>query len=383
MADRLDCVVVGAGVVGLAIARALAIGGRGVILLEAEAQIGTHSSSRNSEVIHAGIYYSRDSLKAKLCVQGKAMLYDYCAEHGLPHERIGKLIVAATVDEMPQLKEIRMRAAANGVSDLQQLTAEQANELEPRVDCAGALLSPSTGIIDSHAYLYSLQADFEAAGGIVVLNSRVENVESSEGGLTFKVAGEAFECTTLVNAAGLGAVAVGGRHAGDLSPAWPPPTKGGLLRQFLAKGHYFAYEGRSPFKHLIYPLPFDWGLGVHATNDLGGALRFGPDVTWVDEVNYDFDDSRKADFATAIKRYFPALDEDKLVPAYTGIRSKIVGPGEPAGDFVIQGESDHGVRGLVNLFGIESPGLTASLAIGDYVAGMSRSRLTGAASHKT
>jgi L-2-hydroxyglutarate oxidase LhgO len=363
MTDKLDCVVVGAGVVGLAIARSVARSGRQVVVLDAESQIGTHSSSRNSEVIHAGIYYPEKSLKARLCVRGRDMLYRYCATHGIDHQRIGKLIVATGEAELPKLDALRQQAALNGVDDLQFITAEEARKIEPNVESVGALLSPSTGIVDSHALMTALQAELEESDGVVVLNSRVSNVNPFEDGIEFQVGDERFECVTLINSAGLGAVEL---MSDALCLADNAPT------MHLAKGHYFSYQGKSPFGHLIYPLPSGGGLGIHATNDLAGVARFGPDVTWVDSLDYEFDESRKADFVAAIKNYFPDLDADRLIPGYTGIRPKLHGPDEPAPDFLIQGERDHGVRGLVNLMGIESPGLTASLAIAEHVYGLLR-----------
>lgn len=363
MTDKLDCVVVGAGVVGLAIARSVARSGRQVVVLDAESQIGTHSSSRNSEVIHAGIYYPEKSLKARLCVRGREMLYRYCETHGIAHQRIGKLIVATGEAELPKLDALRQQAALNGVDDLQFITAEEARKIEPNVESVGALLSPSTGIVDSHALMTALQAELEESDGVVVLNSRVSNVNPFEDGIEFQVGDERFECVTLINSAGLGAVEL---MSDALCLADNAPT------MHLAKGHYFSYQGKSPFGHLIYPLPSGGGLGIHATNDLAGVARFGPDVTWVDSLDYEFDESRKADFVAAIKNYFPDLDADRLIPGYTGIRPKLHGPDEPAPDFLIQGERDHGVRGLVNLMGIESPGLTASLAIAEHVYGLLR-----------
>ena len=352
MADKLDCVVIGAGVIGLAIARALAMSGREVVVLEGEAQVGTHSSSRNSEVIHAGIYYPEKSLKARLCVRGKQMLYDFCVERSVAHQRIGKLIVASNTGDLEKLRELQQQAETNGVDDLSFVDADTVRELEPNVDSVGALLSPSTGIVDSHGLMSALQADVEAHGGAVIVNSRVADINASDDGFEFDVEGAAFACRSLVNSAGLGAVAV--------APSSAPTVR-------FAKGHYFEYQGTSPFEHLIYPVPSGGGLGIHATNDLGGKVRFGPDVSWVESIDYKFDESRRPKFVTAIMSYYPGLDESKLVPAYTGIRPKLHGAGEPAADFVIQGAADHGVRGLVNLFGIDSPGLTSCLAIGEYV----------------
>ncbi|NIL93157.1 MAG: FAD-dependent oxidoreductase [Woeseiaceae bacterium] len=360
--DKLDCVVVGAGVIGLAIARALALAGREVVVLEAEPNIGTHTSSRNSEVIHAGLYYPEDSLKARLCVRGKALLYAYCEEHDVACERIGKLIVARDERDRDQLDAIAGQAGRNGVVDLRMLSRSEAAALEPNVVCQSALLSPSTGIIDSHGLMLAMQGEFEASGGTVVLNSRVEDLRHGDDGLQFRCADAQFACRTLVNAAGL--------WAQDLAAGIAGADAGWLPERRLAKGHYYAYQGKSPFRHLVYPLPDKGGLGIHATNDLSGAARFGPDVEWVDTVDYAFDDSRKPKFVEAIRRYFPALEEDKLVPAYTGIRPKLVDAGEPPGDFLVQSASDHGIPGLINLFGIESPGLTAAFAISEYVASL-------------
>jgi len=356
---KLDCVVIGAGVIGLAVARVLAIAGREVVVIEAEPRIGTHASSRNSEVIHAGIYYPETSLKARLCVTGRKQLYRYCAEHTIGHKRIGKLIVATDESDFEKLRAIDEQARKNGVSDLTFLDAATIKSIEPNVVCIGAMLSPSTGIIDSHEFMTALHAELEAHNGIVLLNSEVTDMTRSSDGFELMVGGDRARCRTLVNAAGF--------NAQRLADSFDLVAKSKVPDRHLAKGHYFSYQGKSPFGHLIYPLPSEGGLGIHATNDLSGAARFGPDVTWVDDVDYRFDDSRKPAFVTAVRRYYPGLDEDRLVPAYTGIRAKVVGPGKSAGDFVIHGEADHGVPNLVNLYGIESPGLTASLAIAEYV----------------
>lgn len=370
MIERLDTIVVGAGVVGLAVARTLALAGREVIVLEAEEQIGMHTSSRNSEVIHAGIYYPKGSLKAQLCVQGRVLMYEYCELRNIAYRRTGKLLVGMDEHDLDKLHELRVQAQNNGVSDLNLISADQVRELEPELQCVAALLSPSTGIVDSHGVMVALQAEIEAEGGAVVLNSRVDDIGVTTDGFKFNVDGQVFACKSLVNSAGLGAVALAqqihGRHGGLSRVAHIAPAHG-VLQQHFAKGHYFAYQGKSPFKHLIYPLPSSYGLGIHATNDLAGAARFGPDVAWIETVDYAFDEIRKPDFVTAIRCYYPGLDESRLVPAYTGVRPKLHGPGEAVSDFVIQGEKDHGVRGLVNLLGIESPGLTSALAIGEYV----------------
>ncbi len=363
MTERIDSVVIGAGVVGLAVARVLAMAGREVAILEQHDVIGSETSARNSEVIHAGIYYPTGSLKARLCLAGRDRLYEYCAARGIGHRRIGKLIVAADEAQLPALAPLQAKAAANGVDDLQPLDAAAARRLEPAVRCAGALLSPSTGIVDSHGLMLSLLADAEAHGAVVAFNSPVRRGWIEAGGIELEVGGSApvrLGCRRLVNAGGLGAQALAGALDG-LDQALVPP-------RFLAKGHYFALAGRSPFNRLIYPVPEAAGLGIHVTLDLAGQARFGPDVEWVDRADYDVDASRAGSFAAAIRRYYPALRMESLVPAYTGIRPKLQAPGGPAEDFVIQGAETHGVPGLVNLFGIESPGLTASLAIADEVA---------------
>ncbi|MEJ1159312.1 NAD(P)/FAD-dependent oxidoreductase [Prosthecomicrobium sp. N25] len=363
--ERVDCVVAGAGVVGLAVARALAEAGREVIVLEKADAIGTGTSSRNSEVIHAGIYYPQGSLMARLCVEGRAKLYAYLEARGLPHRRCGKLIVATTEAEAATLGSIRARAAANGVPDLVPLSRVEVSALEPALDVVGALLSPSTGILDSHAYMAALQGDAEAAGAAFAFLSPLEGARVRDDGFELDVGGAEpmrLACRTLVNAAGLDAPALARRLAG-LDPARVPQA-------WLAKGNYFTLTGRSPFSRLIYPVPVPGGLGTHLTLDLGGNARFGPDVEWVDHVDYRVDPARGAAFYAAIRRYWPGLPDDALAPGYSGIRPKIVPPGAPAQDFVIQGPADHGIPGLVNLFGIESPGLTSSLAIADLVAGL-------------
>ena len=364
MAGQLDCVIVGAGVVGLAVGRSVARAGRDVVVLEAEPEIGMHTSSRNSEVIHAGLHYPEDSLKAELCVKGKQMLYEYCEQRHIPYRRIGKLIVAAHDEEQEMLQAIRAQAEKNGVMDLRMLEQAEIRELEPAIVGNLALFSPSTGIIDSHSLMIALQADIEACDGVVLTHSRLSSVAVAGAGFTLHVDGtdDEYECRTFINSAGLQAEKVA-RTIEGLDPEHISAVR-------YAIGHYFAYQCESPFQHLIYPLPIDGGLGVHATNDMGGAVRFGPDVDWVEEIDYGFDDSRLERFAGSIRQYFPGLDVNKLAPAYTGIRPKLTGPGEAPRDFAIEGEEIHGIGGLVNLFGIESPGLTASLAIGDYVSSL-------------
>ncbi|MEQ6434156.1 NAD(P)/FAD-dependent oxidoreductase [Comamonas sp. w2-DMI] len=364
MVDRVDCVVVGAGVVGLAVARALALAGREVMVLEAEDAIGTGTSSRNSEVIHAGIYYPQGSLKAMLCVRGKELLYRYCETRGVEHRRCGKLIVATSAEQVQQLHGIQAKAAANGVADLQWLQAAEAKALEPALHCEAALLSPSTGIVDSHGLMLSLQGDLENAGGMVVLHAALQAARIlSDGILLTMVDGMQLHAATVVNAAGLNAPALARRFEGFSQQHVP--------EAFFAKGNYFTLTGRAPFRHLVYPVPEAAGLGVHLTLDLGGQAKFGPDVQWVDNARDLQVDGRRADaFYAEIRRYWPALKDGSLVSGYAGIRPKISGPGAPAADFWIQGPGQHGVPGVVQLFGIESPGLTSSLAIGEYVAAM-------------
>jgi L-2-hydroxyglutarate oxidase LhgO len=362
--DKVDCIVVGAGVVGLAVARRLALSGHEVIVLEAESAIGTGISSRNSEVVHAGIYYPKNSLKARLCVRGRKLLYDYCAEHGVEARRVGKFIVATDETQTVVLKSIYDTAIANGVGDIKSRSGIDTCALMPQLKCEASLFSPSTGIIDSHGYMLALQGDIEAAGGAVAFLSPMMSARHGSDGYAVDVGGEAptvLGCDILVNAAGLDAVSVARRiHGLDRKH---------IPHAHLAKGVYFSLSGqRSPFSHLIYPVPEPGGLGIHATLDLAGQVRFGPDVEWVTERNHDVDPRRAEKFYTAIRNYWPGLQDDALVPAYAGIRPKISGPGEPAADFIIQGSAEHGVPGLVNLFGIESPGLTASLAIADYLA---------------
>jgi L-2-hydroxyglutarate oxidase LhgO len=357
-----DSVVVGAGVVGLAIARALARAGRDVVVLEREGAIGAATSSRNSGVIHAGIYYPVNSLKARLCVRGKALLYDYCAARAVPHKRCGKLVVATSDAEVHTLRHYQRNAASNGAGELRWLTSRDVAELEPEVRCIAALHSLTTGIVDVHQLMVAFQADIEAGGGQVVLNATMIRAEAISGGFALTVAdpGEVrITCRALINSAGLEAPALAGRTVGLDARRLP------LAR--YARGHYYALGGPPPFQRLVYPVPTGGGLGIHATLDLAGRVRFGPDVEWIDRVDYGFGVDRSQDFAAAIRRYYPALDVSRLTADYTGIRPRIHGPGEPPSDFRIDGPDQHGIPGLVNLFGIESPGLTASLAIGDTV----------------
>ncbi len=360
--DSVDCVVIGAGVVGLAVARALARQGREVVILEAEDAIGTHTSSRNSEVIHAGIYYPQGSLKARACVRGKHLLYEYCAAHGVPHRRSGKLIVATDASQNAELEAIRARAHANGVVDVVAISRAQALALEPELACVAALHSPSTGIIDSHALMLAYLGDAEDAGAMLALKSPLERATAREGAIALEVGGAepmriAARC--VVNSAGLTAPSLAHRFEGYPAALAPPER--------YAKGNYYSLTRRSPFSRLIYPVPEPGGLGVHVTLDMAGQARFGPDVEWVDRIAYDVDPRRAERFYAAIRRYWPGLPDGALAPGYAGIRPKTSGPGEPASDFVIQGPRTHGVPGLVHLFGIESPGLTASLALAEDV----------------
>ena len=359
--DELDCAVIGGGVVGLAVARALALAGREVVVLEAEGAIGTGTSSRNSEVIHAGIYYPQGSLKARLCVEGKQALYAYAAERGVPHQRCGKLIVATSPEQVAQLEVIRAKAAANDVGDLVLLTAQQAMDMEPQLHCVAALHSPSTGIVDSHALMLSLLGDLENAGGMLALKSPIARAECGQDAIVLVAEdGTALRCNTVVNAAGLLAPELARRFEG-LPPAAVPAA-------YFAKGSYFTLSGRAPFSRLVYPVPEPGGLGVHLTIDLGGQAKFGPDVQWVQSADdLVVDPARGNGFYAEVRKYWPALPDGALIPGYAGMRPKISGPDEPARDFMIEGPESHGVRGLVNLFGIESPGLTSSLAIGRYV----------------
>ena len=364
--DGVDAVVIGAGVVGLAVARALALSskfaGKELLVLEAANAIGTGTSSRNSEVIHAGIYYPQGSLKAELCVQGKAMLYDYCAERGIGHKRCGKLIVATTQAQVAQLQGIISKAAANGVNDLVLLTREQARELEPQLECVAAVHSPSTGIIDSHALMLSLQGDFENAGGLTVLNSPVASVFINSDAIKIVMQdGTEIYTKTLVNAAGLSAPSIAQSMQG-LDAKFVPQA-------YYAKGNYFTLSGKSPFTRLIYPVPEAAGLGVHLTLDMGGQAKFGPDVQWVESSDDLIVNPARGDaFYAEVRKYWPQLQDGALIAGYAGMRPKISAPNEVAADFLIQEPKDHGIPGLVNLFGIESPGLTSSLAIGARVA---------------
>src|ERR1700716_3647053 len=360
--DKVECVIIGAGGIRLAVARRLALAARTAIVLEAAEGIATVTSSRNSEVIHAGIYYPAGSLMARMCVRGKHALYQYCADHGIPHRNCGKLIVATTPKETAKLQSIRAHAEANGVLDLQTLSGDAARALEPALSCDAALLSPSTGIVDSHAFMRALRGDPEDAGAACAFHTPLLRARAVAGRIELDAGGDApisLECRLLVNAAGLTASAVARSIDGmpiDLIPA-----------AYFAKGNYFSCSARAPFSPLLYPVPEPGGLGVHLTLDMAGQARFGPDVEWIDAIDYAVDPARAERFYPAIRRYWPALPDGALMPSYSGIRPKIVPPAVAVQDFLIQGPPHHGVDGLINLFGIESPGLTSSLAIADYV----------------
>jgi D-amino-acid oxidase len=359
-----DVVVIGAGVVGLAVASELAERGRDVLVLERHDAIGTETSSRNSEVIHAGIYYPEGSLKARWCVEGKALLYDFCARYGVPHRRIGKVIVAVAEDEEPVLAGYARAARANGVGELQPLDRAQVRRLEPAVHAVSGLWSESTGIIDSHAYMLALQGRLEAHGGMLAFNAPVLSGTADGAGVTLEVAGESpmrVRARWVVNSAGLAAPDLARAIATPLAPALPVAS--------YAVGHYYTYSGRGPFNHLVYPMAVAGGLGVHVTLDLAGGARFGPDVRWQATPDYRFDDSQREAFVAAILRYFPGLDRARLQPGYTGIRPKINNASEPAADFMLLPPAASGAP-LVHLFGIESPGLTSSLAIARAVAAL-------------
>ena len=362
MTTDVETMIVGAGVVGLAIARALAMAGHEVMVAERHDIIGSETSSRNSEVIHAGIYYPKDSLRAKYCVEGKQQLYRFCDENGVDHVRCEKLIVAANDAQLDRLGAIKAGAAANGVDDLQRLSATEAMQLEPAVFCTGALLSPSTGLVDSHGFMLALEGHAEAHGGQVALQTDITAIEArADGTYALTIAG-----TDIVTAKNV--VISGGLHASNLartihfaSNYRPPET-------YYAVGQYYALSGPSPFTRHIYPMPDGAWLGLHATVDLGNRCKFGPDIEWIPEIDYTFKPEKLEKFLDFIRMYYPGLDETSLHPDYTGIRPKLYREGEPVPDFRIDTRAEHGLPGLVMLFGIESPGLTASLAIGDAVA---------------
>ena len=360
--ERVDCVVIGAGVIGLACARALAMAGLQTIVLETEPRIGSGVSSRSSEVIHAGLYYPTGSLKARLCVQGRRLLYRYLTERALPHRRLGKLIVATDDSQLAALAELQRRGLANEVERLEWLDAGEVASMEPGLRCRAAVHSPDTGIVDSHALMLALSGDLQSHGGLIALRSPMQRAERHDGAWHVSTAGDEpyrIGCDVLVNAAALSAQAVASAIEGY------PPERIPVLR--LARGCYFSLAQRAPFGRLIYPMPADGGLGVHLTLDLGGTARFGPDVEWIDRIDFNVDPGRAELFYPSIRTYWPQLPDGALRPAYAGIRPKLSGPGEPARDFVIDDPGGHGLPGLIQLFGFESPGLTSALAVGQWV----------------
>ncbi|HTE40462.1 MAG TPA: NAD(P)/FAD-dependent oxidoreductase [Steroidobacteraceae bacterium] len=368
MTERLDVVVVGAGVVGLAVARALALSNREVLVLERHRLIGSETSSRNSGVIHSGIYYPANSLKAKFCVRGRELLYAYCDAQGIAYRRCGKIIVAQEA-QVPALRELERKGRVNGVDDLQWLTGIEVRALEPNVRCAAGLMSPSTGVVDAHSYMTALHGDLEAHGGNVVFDSRVVSAAVRGNSILVRVRNGSedidLECGLLINSAGL--------QAADLLRNIDGYPAEKLHRAYYAKGNYFSCTGAKPFRHLMYPMPNEAGLGVHATLDLDGTIRFGPDVEWIDSSDdYQVDAARALPFYEAIREYWPGLVDGALQPAYAGIRPKLVGPGSTAADFIVESSRDHGIAGLISLLGIESPGLTSSLAIAEHVVQLAR-----------
>ena len=374
--EQVDCVVIGAGVVGLAVAREMALQGRDTILLEREGSFGTISSARNSEVIHAGIYYPKDSLKAKLCVEGNRLLYEYCRTHQVGTQPYGKLIVADE-SQMNDLQAILYKAQNNGVPEIKMISGEEAKILEPKLHCSAAILSESTGIVDSHGFMLSLLGGFEDAGGMIAYHSPLLSAKpiepSAEGGFELDIGGPdgmKLQTKLLINCAGMSAPAVAQKIEGLNQDQIP--------KAYFAKGNYFSLTGKSPFNHLIYPIPEPGGLGVHLTLDMAGQAKFGPDVEWLDienedQINYTVDTKRGEDFYAAVRRYWPELKDNSLQPDYSGVRAKIVPPNTPAGDFCFNAPQDHGLQGLYNLYGFESPGLTSSIAIARYLEGLIKS----------
>ena len=374
--EQVDCVVIGAGVVGLAVAREMALQGRETILLEREGSFGTISSARNSEVIHAGIYYPKDSLKAKLCVEGNRLLYEYCRTHQVGIQAYGKLIVADET-QINDLQAILYKAQNNGVPEIKMISGEEAKQLEPKLKCSAAILSASTGIVDSHAYMLSLLGGFEDAGGMIAYHSPLMSAKpighSAEAGFELSIGGPdgmKLQTKLLINCAGMSAPAIAQKIEGL--------TKDQIPQAYFAKGNYFSLSGKSPFTHLIYPIPEPGGLGVHLTLDMGGQAKFGPDVEWLDieneeQINYTVDPKRGESFYEAVRRYWPELKDNSLQPDYSGVRAKIVPPHSPAGDFCFNSPQDHGLQGLYNLYGFESPGLTSSIAIARHLEGLIKS----------
>ena len=377
--DRVDCVVIGAGVIGLAVAREMALQGRETILLERESTFGTISSARNSEVIHAGIYYPKDSLKAKLCVEGNRMLYEYCRSHHVATQPYGKLIVASDESQVNDLQAILYKAQQNNVPEIKMLTGEQAKSMEPELQCSAALLSASTGIVDSHGFMLSLLGGFEDAGGMIAYQSPLISAKpigsKAQDGFELEIGGAdgmKIQTKLLINCAGMSAPAIAKKIEGLAQEQIP--------KAYFAKGNYFSLSGKSPFKHLIYPIPEPGGLGVHLTLDMGGQAKFGPDVEWLEiddenQIDYTVNPKRGDGFYAAVRKYWPGLKDNALQPDYSGVRAKIVQPNSPAGDFCFNTPKDHGLEGLFNLYGFESPGLTSSLAIAKYLEGQIKSSL--------
>jgi L-2-hydroxyglutarate oxidase LhgO len=358
----MQVLVVGAGVIGLAVARAAALKGHDVIIAESEGQIGTGTSSRNSEVIHAGIYYPTGSVRALHCVRGRRMLYDYCRSHGIPHRKYGKLIVATQPAEIKKIEALHALATANGVENLRFMEGDEARRLEPSLACIAAMLSPETGIVDSHSYMLALQGDLEDRGGSIAFKTPVERIARSAEGWEVHFGGS--EPGTLVAGAVINAAGLGAQKLARVTEGYPPDR---VPRLVLAKGNYFQYAGRPVFSRLIYPAPVEGGLGTHVTLDLAGRMRFGPDVEWIDKISYEVDATRADKFYASIRTYWPALPDHSLMPDYCGIRPKLTGPGEPAADFLVETPARHGLPRLVHLFGIESPGLTCALSLADEV----------------
>ncbi|MBU3617668.1 NAD(P)/FAD-dependent oxidoreductase [Polynucleobacter sp. JS-Fieb-80-E5] len=372
--DQVDCVVIGAGVVGLAVAREMALQGRETILLERESAFGTISSARNSEVIHAGIYYPKDSLKAKLCVEGNRMLYEYCRTHHVATQPYGKLIVASDESQLDDLQAILYKAQQNNVPEIKMITGEQAKLMEPELHCAAAVFSATTGIVDSHGFMLSLLGGFEDAGGMIAYQSPLISAkpigENAKDGFELVIGGAdgmKIQTKLLINCTGMSAPAIAQKIEGLPQQQIP--------KAYFAKGNYFSLSGKSPFKHLIYPIPEPGGLGVHLTLDMGGQAKFGPDVEWLEideesQIDYTVNPKRGEGFYAAVRRYWPGLKDNALQPDYSGVRAKIVPPNAPAGDFCFNTPKDHGLEGLFNLYGFESPGLTSSLAIAKHLEGL-------------
>lgn len=377
--EQVDCVVIGAGVIGLAVAREMALQGRETILLERESSFGTISSARNSEVIHAGIYYPQNSLKAKLCVEGNHLLYEYCRAHQVATQAYGKLIVATHDSQINDLQALLYKAQNNDVPEVKLISGEQAKALEPQLQCVAALVSASTGVVDSHSYMLSLLGGFEDAGGMVAYQSPLLSAKpigkNAEGGFELEIGGADgmnIQTKLLINCAGLSAPAIAQCIEGL--------PKERIPKAYFAKGNYFSLSGKSPFSHLIYPVPEPGGLGVHLTLDMGGQAKFGPDVEWLEieaegQIDYSVDVRRGEGFYAAVRTYWPGLKDGALQADYSGVRAKIVPLNAPAGDFCFNGPQQHYLQGLFNLYGFESPGLTSSLAIARHLEALIKSSL--------